>query len=391
MSLRRKIRLLALFNFFDAFRFSAAILIIYFARVSGSYALGMSVFSINSLSQLVFDIPTGMISDALGRKPVIICGAIASAGFTVFYAIGQNYWYLFAGAAIEGLARALYSGTRSALLYETLAEHDAVDRYAEYSGKINSLEPAAFATATVAGSVIAAYSFHLVFWVTLVPQFIALCITLAIYEPKVVVRTKGTMVADLRESAAEFVHNRRLALITLGTALREAFGESAFQYQPAFYLTVWPTWALGIAGSLTHAGSAVSFYVSGRVIARFQALRVLMGEIIIGRVINAVALIVPTVVSPLLMSVTSLFYGPSQVAREALLQQEFTERQRATMGSVASQVSNVLFATAAVLVGLCADRIGPISTLLLLQGLVFLPLWLYIRVFRHHSHVEERR
>ncbi len=77
--------------------------------------------------------------------------------------------------------------------------------------------------------------------------------------------------------------------------------------------------------------------------------------------------------------------------RETLLQQEFTERQRATMGSVASQVSNVLFAVVAVLVGLCADRIGPISTLLLLQGLVLLPLWLYIRVFRHHSRSEERR
>ena len=70
MSLRHKIRLLALFNFFDAFRFSGAILVIYFARVSGSYALGMSVFSINSISQLVFDVPTGLISDALGRKPV---------------------------------------------------------------------------------------------------------------------------------------------------------------------------------------------------------------------------------------------------------------------------------------------------------------------------------
>ncbi len=387
MSLQQKIRLFAWFRFFTSLRFSSAILIIYFARVSGSFALGMSVFSVVSLSQLVFDIPTGALSDAIGRKRILCAGAVSALCFTACYAAAHSYWLLAAGALFEGLDRALYSGTWSALLFETLAEHESIGRYAEFSGKLTAVEHTAYGLSGLVGGLLAAYSFPLVFWLTLVPQAVALVLTLFLHEPARVDRARR-MTAGLREALRQFRANGRLRLLTLATALTETIGETAFQFRPAFYITVWPVWALGVTGTLTQFAGAAGFYLAGRVIHRLGALRVLIGEVITSRLVNVTALLFPTAASPALISLTSLTYGPSQVATDTLLQDEFTNEQRATMGSVVSQTSNVGFAVGAVLLGYCADQIGPTRTLLIMQALGLLSLWVYQRLFRYRRGVE---
>jgi hypothetical protein len=59
MKLHKNIKLLAWFNFFTDFKLYPPVAIIYFARVSGSYALGMSIFAITQLASAIFEVPTG--------------------------------------------------------------------------------------------------------------------------------------------------------------------------------------------------------------------------------------------------------------------------------------------------------------------------------------------
>ena len=57
-----------------------------------------------------------------------------------------------------------------------------------------------------------------------------------------------------------------------------------------------------------------------------------------------------SVISPLLMSSTSLSYGVATVAENGLMQKEFTSHQRATMGSLNSLAGSLLFGAAAIVV-----------------------------------------
>ena len=66
--MNRNIKLLTWFNFFTDFKLYAPVAIIYFSQVSGSFALGMAVFSIATVSSAFFEIPTGIFSDMIGRK-----------------------------------------------------------------------------------------------------------------------------------------------------------------------------------------------------------------------------------------------------------------------------------------------------------------------------------
>ena len=71
-------------------------------KVSGSYALGMSIFSIVMLSAAIFEIPTGVFSDLVGRKKTVVFGALSSVLYVIFYAIGGIYLFLVIGAIFEG-------------------------------------------------------------------------------------------------------------------------------------------------------------------------------------------------------------------------------------------------------------------------------------------------
>src|SRR5258708_4831272 len=106
MSLQKNIKLLTWFNFFTDFKLYAPIAIIYFSLVTHSYALGASIFSITYITAALFDIPTGIFADAIGRKKTVVLGAIFAVLYAVFYAIGINFWFLAIGAVCEGLSRA---------------------------------------------------------------------------------------------------------------------------------------------------------------------------------------------------------------------------------------------------------------------------------------------
>ena len=116
------IKIFTWFNFFTDFKLYAPVAIIYFSHVSGSFALGMSVFSIAMISSALFEIPTGVFSDRIGRRKTMILGATAAVLSAIFYAIGLSFWILAVGAVFEGLSRSFYSGNNDALLHDTLAE-----------------------------------------------------------------------------------------------------------------------------------------------------------------------------------------------------------------------------------------------------------------------------
>src|SRR3990167_7868643 len=118
--MERNIKLLSLFNFFADFKFHSAVLIIYFAKVTGSYTLATSLFSVVMVSAAVFEVPTGIFSDIIGRKKTVMLGAISATLSAILYAAGYSYWPLFVGALLEGLSRSWYSGNNDALLYESI-------------------------------------------------------------------------------------------------------------------------------------------------------------------------------------------------------------------------------------------------------------------------------
>lgn len=385
MSIYRNIKLLTWFNFFSDFKLYAPLAIIYFSNIAGSYVLGTSILSIAMISSALFEVPTGIFSDLIGRKKTIILGAIASFLAISLYAIGSFYWILALGAILEGLSRSFYSGNNDALLHDSLSEVKMGNKYHHYLGRITSGLQIGLGISALLGSLVVAWNFQAVFWLSAFSQFICLILSLGLIEPKIKGVLSGNVYKHLKESFIYFIRNPKLRLLSISSVVSFGLGEAAFQFRPAFYAGIWPVWALGIATGLNNFQGVIGFYISGWAIDKFGGLRILMLGAIYNRIISFIALIFASVFSPILLSTTSLHWGISSTAKNSLMQKEFTSHQRATMGSLNSFAGSIFFAIVATFLGLVADKLTPGFALITMEVFLLGNLYIYWKLFKNNS------
>jgi MFS family permease len=383
VKLHKNIKLLSWFNFLLDFRFYSPIAIIYFTKVSGSFALGMSIFSITMLSNAIFEVPTGIYSDIIGRKKTLVWGATMSLLSVIFYALGGSFVVLAIGGIIEGIARAFYSGNNEAFLVDSLAESNQQEEYAQYLGTTSSMFQWALAISALVGGIFASISFPLVMWLSVIPAIIGLLVSLKMVEPKIHKEKTTNIYVHLKESISYFKSNYKLRTLSISDIIGYAQEEAGYQFRSAFVNTLWPIWAVGLAKMLSNIGAALSFHFSGKFIKRHKSLPILLGGKIYSLLSNIIATVFPTVFSPLLLSSNSLFFGTGTVAMSDLLQKEYSAHQRSTMGSLNSLFGSVAFAIVAFGLGLFADLIGPAKALLSLQVLAVVSLFLIWRLFKN--------
>ncbi len=379
MIIHKNIKILTWFNFLSDFKLYAPIAVIYFTKVTGSYALGMSIFSIAMISSAILEIPTGIFSDYIGRKKTIILGSIASIVCVVLYAVGGSYWMLVFGALFEGLSRSFYSGNNDALLHDTLSDMGKRHEYHIYFGKTSSMFQFAGVASAVLGGFIATWSFPLLMWLSILPQVAGLFLGFGIIEPQKR-GSSGNIYSHLSESIKYFLKNKKLRVLSLSSIVGYSTGEAAYQFQAAFFNTLWPLWAVGLARTISSIAAASSFYFAGKVIHKFKEIPLLIFGNLFGRFLNLSALFFVSIVSPILMASTSLLFGIVTVARENLLQKEFTEDQRATMGSLNSFATSIFFAIFSLAIGFFADKIGGVRALIMINIVQFIPIFLYLKL-----------
>jgi MFS family permease len=324
-----------------------------------------------------------VLSDRLDRRGTMIAGAVVMVAAHLGYAGASGYGLLLAAVVLEGLATALWSGNNESLLYDTLLEAGREEEFPRHSGRVNSMFQIALALAAAIGGVIAgAWSLRTVVVLSVVPQVLCVLVALRVREPRVHGPLESNVLAHLGSALRGIRRNPVLRRMTLVSALRYS-SESAAQLSPVFVAGLWPLWALGLWRTFGHGVSFAGFRVSGWVIGRVGAARTLLSGELFDNVANFVALVKPTVFSPVLLG--SPAYGMSTIAQQTLLQREFTDRERATMGSLASLLGSVLYALVALGAGLVADRWGIVAALLAIQAVVLIALPLAWWVHAHAS------
>jgi len=382
-AIRRNVRLLSVFNLCLDFRVYAPIAVVYFAHVTGSYALAVLVFSLAKIASTVFEVPTGVFSDFAGRKVTLIVGQVASVASIASYAVADGFAVLAVGAVFEGLAFSCFSGNNEALLYDTLKQEDAHAHYAEYQGRVSSMFQIALAvSALLAAAILSRSGMRMLFVLSLIPQLAALVVTFFFREPAQHDRRfEANVFSHIGEAFDGFLRDARLRDLSIASILGFAIGEAKHMFYPAFFALLWPAWALGVAGMLVHAFAAIGFRAAGRLIERFREFPVLLWSNIASIVCGVGAVAIPTVGSPVVSSLASFPFGPSVVAQGSLMQKAFSDAQRATMGSLIALGGNLLFAMAVYAIGVLADRIGPRYALLVAEILSISVTLLYWRLY----------
>ncbi|MFJ8209398.1 MFS transporter [Streptomyces sp. NPDC096033] len=118
---RRYVTLCALF--WLPLGLAVAPLILLFTERGMSLAAIAGLFAVHSLTAAALELPTGGISDVLGRRAVLAAAGLLDLAGLILVALGTTAWLLAVGMALLGTGRALSSGPAEAWYVDTVRAH----------------------------------------------------------------------------------------------------------------------------------------------------------------------------------------------------------------------------------------------------------------------------
>lgn len=115
----RNVALYPWFKFCQNLLFWQAIWFLYFqAELSAAQAL--ILYAVYDVATTVLEVPSGYMSDRLGRRKTLVAATIMGAVGAALIAVGQGFAVFVVGQICLGAAASFASGTENALLYESL-------------------------------------------------------------------------------------------------------------------------------------------------------------------------------------------------------------------------------------------------------------------------------
>lgn len=379
----RNVKLLYIHNFLSDFLPHWPFLVIYFQQISGSYTAAMSVIALQTLSAAIMDIPAGIFSDRMGRRLTLACGSLSMALSALCYAFAHDLYLLYAGAIFIGLSRCLFNGNNNAMLFESLRSAGLQERYHHYRGTTGSMFQAALCLSALLSIWLTHYDLRLIFSVAVIPQILAVGVSLLFHEPRLHQVAPPRSWAVLKNACVKTWKNPRLMLLVSARSINYGADETGFDFETAFFSQFWPVWALGLARAQGHFLAFLGHLFSGRLIDKFGEPVLFIARDIWWYLIALAGTALNSVWSPIIMKTGSFLFGPGEVASDHLMQKEFSDEERATMGSVSTFVTSLVYGAVAILVGIVSDHVSLRAAILCSATLAFLAFPINMRLLKH--------
>ena len=190
------------------------VLSLYADQYSGNTTILIGVaLGIYGLTQGLFQIPLGFLSDRIGRKPVIFAGMLVFFCGSVLAAMSDSMWELIAGRALQGVGAV--ASTIMALLSDLTTEQNRTKAMAVIGGSIG----VAFAISMIAGPILAnLWGLSGLFWLTAGLAICGMLILLFVIPSPMVVKLNAESQA-IPQMFGKLLRDRELLRLNFGIAV----------------------------------------------------------------------------------------------------------------------------------------------------------------------------
>lgn len=358
MGIRRNIFLFKLYFLFANIWPLSALAIVFFQQITGSYAIALAVFSSVNIIQSIMSVPAGLVSDDIGRKKTMVLSSLCiTTAFLMFAAAGifKDSYLLIIGGIGWALANAFSAGTLESMMYETMDDlHDA-DEYDILYARSSTFGQIGLGLGALIGAIVVYfYSLLTLAWISVFFSIGQLIIALCFAESSKQIRKKASSGARLTGAVKAFIKNKKLRMITTLYILDGGIGNVTQRFEGAYFNMLIPTWMVNVARVTKCFCGAIGYYIAP-FFHKFGFYRILVSSTIGMIVVKLIAVFMNSFATPFVQSGGNLFYGVTSTAESALLQQEFSDEQRATMKSMVSVLGCIVRAIMYFCIGLIAD------------------------------------
>ena len=153
LNIKRQLGCVYTADFFSGLRITDAVWVaLLAARGFSLWEIGLaeSVFHIVSL---LCEVPSGMAADLLGRKKALVSGGVLAVTSNLLMAFAPNLFAICFAMALNALYGTLFSGTFTALVYDSLKTEDREDEYLQISANSSQISMLASALGSLASTV----------------------------------------------------------------------------------------------------------------------------------------------------------------------------------------------------------------------------------------------
>ena len=152
MNLKKQLACLYTNYFFTGLRITDAVWVaLLAARGFSLWEIGFaeSVFHIISL---LCEVPSGMAADLLGRKKTLVVGGVCVVLYNLLMAFAPDLFFICVAMGLYALANAMFTGTFSALTYDSLKQCGKTDDYLKVSANCSQITLLATAIGSLAST-----------------------------------------------------------------------------------------------------------------------------------------------------------------------------------------------------------------------------------------------
>lgn len=381
INLKQQLGCVYMSNFFSGLRITDAVWVaLLAARGFSLWEIGLaeSVFHVVSL---LCEVPSGMAADLLGRKKALIFGGALAVTYNLLMAFAPNLFAICFAMALNALYNTMFSGTFTALIYDSLKLEGREDEYIQISANGSQISMLANAVGSLASLLKRFLGFAGFYLLSAAFEEISTLACLFMKEPIVTEAQANRQKQTLRDLPGQFAQLVKDSLQILHTSplAVKLIASSAVISVPSYLTKMflqqrlvelgWPTEMLFLplllGGVSCVLGTEIGRRVRFRSMRRFYAVCSLLcgaGTLLVG-VAPAWGGIFGMMLVQSVLEVYLLH--ESQKLNDAI-----PSDQRATIISVDSMAYSLLMIPASPLVGAVGDLFGQAGAGLALLGIV---------------------
>ena len=369
MNLKKQLACLYTNYFFSGLRITDAVWVaLLAARGFSLWEIGFAegVFHIVSL---LCEVPSGMAADLLGRKKILVFGGMCVVLYNLLMAIAPNLFFICLAMGLNAFASTMFSGTFSALTYDSLKQCSQTDDYLKVSATCSQITNLTTALGSLASTLERFLRFSGFYLLSAAFESIAALATVLMEEPIVTETQASRENRSFRELPGQFVQLVRDSLAALRSSplVAKLIAASALVCVPSYLTKMfvqqrlielgWPTALLFLPLLLSGLASMLGIEVGRRVrpksLRRFYVVCALLcgsGCVLVGAA--------PALGSILGCMLVQFILDAWTLHENQKLNDAIPSDQRATLISVDSMAYSLLMIPASPLVGAVGDVFG---------------------------------
>lgn len=334
----------------------------------------------------IFEIPSGIISDKIGRKKSIILGHIFIILYILTFFAYEYYAIVLIGFVLYGIGVSLISGSDQSLVYEGISSDDKEGAYTKFIGKYNAIAIIAIAISALLSGTMYKINELLIFSVTIAAQFIALILIMTVKEIKSSQeKDEENKFSDILKEIKIFVATRKeYKLLIMVIALMQGLVSILYQYGAIMLKDVgFGVQTISISIFILSVVSALASFKIEYLIGKIGKYRIIFLTLLISEILYLAMSIHVALTILAIFMITNILFEIWDTSLNIELHETATNKIRTSLLSICNALTGLLMAAFSIIIGVL-NKVVELNMvfMILASSVTIISIFLYLKYLK---------